>query len=257
MSGFISLARLPPPPPVCILPPHQGQPTTTPCFGASPGLYPYLAMFPKPHPRLPATATAGRPAILPATACTSDCYCHCLLQAPALVTDLHGVPALCMRDTMSWQLSYSSSCHLVCLSHVTHVSLICISHVILMCLSHITSCVTLMPLTCHSCVTLMPLTCHSHVTHVPPTCHSCVTHMSLMCHSYVSHMSLMCHSYASHMSLTCPPGHFFLELTGLKPGTYYYKYIVDNTWAVNPTAPKVRHPCVCAARGAGPMCVCS
>ena len=24
-----------------------------------------------------------------------------------------------------------------------------------------------------------------------------------------------------------PSGHFFLPLTGLKPGTYYYKFIVD------------------------------
>ncbi len=35
-------------------------------------------------------------------------------------------------------------------------------------------------------------------------------------------------------------GNFFLELTGLRPGVYYYKYIVDGTWAVDPAAPKVR-----------------
>eukprot|EP00195_Chlamydomonas_chlamydogama_P000584 CAMPEP_0202922760 /NCGR_PEP_ID=MMETSP1392-20130828/78093_1 /ASSEMBLY_ACC=CAM_ASM_000868 /TAXON_ID=225041 /ORGANISM="Chlamydomonas chlamydogama, Strain SAG 11-48b" /LENGTH=614 /DNA_ID=CAMNT_0049616405 /DNA_START=224 /DNA_END=2068 /DNA_ORIENTATION=- len=34
-------------------------------------------------------------------------------------------------------------------------------------------------------------------------------------------------------------GHFFLELTGLPPGVYYYKYVIDNTWTVDPTAPKV------------------
>jgi hypothetical protein len=32
-------------------------------------------------------------------------------------------------------------------------------------------------------------------------------------------------------------GHFFLELKGLHPGRYHYKYIIDNTWAVDPSAP--------------------
>eukprot|EP00798_Chlamydomonas_sp_ICE-L_P009756 gene9756-7631_t len=34
-------------------------------------------------------------------------------------------------------------------------------------------------------------------------------------------------------------GHHFLELAGLGPGTYYYKFIVDGMWTVDPTAPKV------------------
>ena len=34
-------------------------------------------------------------------------------------------------------------------------------------------------------------------------------------------------------------GHFFLTLTGLKPGVYFYKFIVDGTWTVDPSAPKV------------------
>ena len=45
-----------------------------------------------------------------------------------------------------------------------------------------------------------------------------------------------CHTFLS----SSPPGHFFLPLTGLKPGTYYYKFIVDGTWTVDPSAPKVR-----------------
>eukprot|EP00775_Hariotina_reticulata_P003402 gene3402-3675_t len=32
-------------------------------------------------------------------------------------------------------------------------------------------------------------------------------------------------------------GHFYLELKGLHPGRYHYKYIIDNTWAVDPSAP--------------------
>lgn len=35
------------------------------------------------------------------------------------------------------------------------------------------------------------------------------------------------------------PGHFYLELKGLAPGRYHYKYIIDNTWAVDGLAPKV------------------
>ncbi len=35
------------------------------------------------------------------------------------------------------------------------------------------------------------------------------------------------------------PGHFFLEVQGLRPGVYYYKYIVDGTWAVDSLSPKV------------------
>lgn len=34
-------------------------------------------------------------------------------------------------------------------------------------------------------------------------------------------------------------GSFYLELTGLSPGTYFFKYIIDNTWAVDLAAPKV------------------
>ncbi|GAX74509.1 hypothetical protein CEUSTIGMA_g1958.t1 [Chlamydomonas eustigma] len=34
-------------------------------------------------------------------------------------------------------------------------------------------------------------------------------------------------------------GHFFLPLIGLKPGVYFYKFIVNGTWTVDPTAPKV------------------
>lgn len=34
-------------------------------------------------------------------------------------------------------------------------------------------------------------------------------------------------------------GHFFLPLTGLRPGVYFYKFIVDGTWTVDPSAPKV------------------
>lgn len=36
-----------------------------------------------------------------------------------------------------------------------------------------------------------------------------------------------------------PPGHFFLEVQGLRPGVYYYKYIVDGTWAVDSLSPKL------------------
>ncbi|KXZ52178.1 hypothetical protein GPECTOR_10g807 [Gonium pectorale] len=35
------------------------------------------------------------------------------------------------------------------------------------------------------------------------------------------------------------PGHFYLEVVGLRPGVYYYKYIVDGTWTVDSLAPKV------------------
>jgi len=28
-------------------------------------------------------------------------------------------------------------------------------------------------------------------------------------------------------------------LNGLRPGTYYYKFIVDGVWAIDPLAPKV------------------
>ncbi|GIL77883.1 hypothetical protein Vretifemale_7358 [Volvox reticuliferus] len=35
------------------------------------------------------------------------------------------------------------------------------------------------------------------------------------------------------------PGHFFLEVQGLRPGVYYYKYIVDGTWAVDSYSSKV------------------
>jgi hypothetical protein len=47
-------------------------------------------------------------------------------------------------------------------------------------------------------------------------------------------------------------GHFYLELKGLAPGKYHYKYIIDNTWAVDGLAPKVldsqvsRHACLLA-----------
>lgn len=34
-------------------------------------------------------------------------------------------------------------------------------------------------------------------------------------------------------------GHYFLPLTGLRPGVYFYKFIVDGTWTVDPSAPKV------------------
>jgi hypothetical protein len=37
----------------------------------------------------------------------------------------------------------------------------------------------------------------------------------------------------------CFAGHFYLELKGLAPGRYHYKYIIDNTWAVDGLAPKV------------------
>lgn len=33
-------------------------------------------------------------------------------------------------------------------------------------------------------------------------------------------------------------GHFFLELQGLPPGTYYYKYVVDGTWTIDSGAAK-------------------
>lgn len=47
-------------------------------------------------------------------------------------------------------------------------------------------------------------------------------------------------------------GNFFLEITGLRPGLYYYKYIVDGTWAVDPTAPKVKR-CVVSRSLGGEM----
>ncbi|WIA23589.1 hypothetical protein OEZ85_000301 [Tetradesmus obliquus] len=33
-------------------------------------------------------------------------------------------------------------------------------------------------------------------------------------------------------------GHFYLELKGLHPGRYHYKFIIDNNWDVDPAAPK-------------------
>eukprot|EP00955_Chlamydomonas_euryale_P034943 349929-Chlamydomonas_euryale.AAC.18 len=38
---------------------------------------------------------------------------------------------------------------------------------------------------------------------------------------------------------TAGQGHLYVALTGLKPGTYYYKFIVDGTWTVDPASPKV------------------
>lgn len=38
---------------------------------------------------------------------------------------------------------------------------------------------------------------------------------------------------------TCA-GNSIAVLSGLQPGVYYYKYIVDGTWAIDPLAPKVR-----------------
>ncbi|KAL6749629.1 hypothetical protein V8C86DRAFT_3031853 [Haematococcus lacustris] len=34
-------------------------------------------------------------------------------------------------------------------------------------------------------------------------------------------------------------GNFYVEVSGLKPGVYFYKYIVDGTWTVDPASPKV------------------
>ena len=54
-----------------------------------------------------------------------------------------------------------------------------------------------------------------------------------------NHVSLLkCDDPEGCRGETCH-GHFFLTLTGLKPGVYYYKFIVDGTWAVDPVAPKV------------------
>ncbi|KAG2483637.1 hypothetical protein HYH03_017515 [Edaphochlamys debaryana] len=35
------------------------------------------------------------------------------------------------------------------------------------------------------------------------------------------------------------PGHFYLEVQGLRPGVYYYKYIIDGTWAIDSLSSKV------------------
>jgi len=34
-------------------------------------------------------------------------------------------------------------------------------------------------------------------------------------------------------------GNSVVILNGLRPGTYYYKFIVDGVWAIDPLAPKV------------------
>lgn len=48
------------------------------------------------------------------------------------------------------------------------------------------------------------------------------------------------HPPHTHTNPVRPPplGQFYLEVRGLRPGRYHYKYIVDNTWAVDPFAPK-------------------
>lgn len=42
----------------------------------------------------------------------------------------------------------------------------------------------------------------------------------------------------SHFFSVVCAGHFLLEFKGLRPGRYHYKYIIDNTWALDPFAPK-------------------
>eukprot|EP00198_Chlamydomonas_reinhardtii_P006987 XP_001696323.1 predicted protein [Chlamydomonas reinhardtii] len=52
------------------------------------------------------------------------------------------------------------------------------------------------------------------------------------------------------------PGHFFLEVTGLPPGAYFYKYIVDGTWAVDSLSNKStagRGVVMCRAPAPGPL----
>lgn len=38
--------------------------------------------------------------------------------------------------------------------------------------------------------------------------------------------------------MLCAPGHFYLELKGLHPGKYHYKFIIDNTWATDDQEPQ-------------------
>jgi hypothetical protein len=40
-------------------------------------------------------------------------------------------------------------------------------------------------------------------------------------------------------------GHFYLELKGLHPGRYHYKFIIDNNWDIDPAAPKTLDSEVC------------
>eukprot|EP00983_Pelagomonas_calceolata_P125824 1161241-Pelagomonas_calceolata.AAC.6 len=60
-------------------------------------------------------------------------------------------------------------------------------------------------------------------------------------------------------------GNFVVALNGLQPGTYYYKFIVDGVWAIDPLAPKeaggmcnllVWHMCCGRLPSAQAMSVC-
>jgi hypothetical protein len=44
---------------------------------------------------------------------------------------------------------------------------------------------------------------------------------------------------------TAAAGHFYLELKGLHPGRYHYKFIIDNNWDVDPSALKTLDSEVC------------
>jgi len=46
----------------------------------------------------------------------------------------------------------------------------------------------------------------------------------------------------THAPMPCCPtaGESSVVLHGLRPGVYYYKFVVDGNWAIDPIAPKVR-----------------
>lgn len=76
--------------------------------------------------------------------------------------------------------------------------------------------------------------------HLPPTCPLQATLISAapaFCLPPAGH----CHNGLRRAPASClpPAGHFYLELKGLRPGRYHYKFIVDDTWALDPFAPKV------------------
>ncbi|KAG1671554.1 hypothetical protein FOA52_011276 [Chlamydomonas sp. UWO 241] len=52
-------------------------------------------------------------------------------------------------------------------------------------------------------------------------------------------VALHCCRHTSGCQGSTGKGQFILPLTGLRPGVYYYKFIVDGTWTVDPSAPKV------------------
>ena len=66
-------------------------------------------------------------------------------------------------------------------------------------------------------------------------------HVSRLSHLY-THLYMDTPLYMNTL-ITCVSmcaGNSFVALDGLQPGVYYYKFIVDGTWAIDPLAPKVQ-----------------